>query len=170
MKCLNPTTITCSALLILVSIYSIILSNIVFHRFVLNQGSSRYSLQDAVLSNGNALSSDKPSRKESIADGCYNVFIDVGANIGVHTRFLYEPQKYNNSKAAVSHFAEQFGTERDNRDYCSFAFEPNPVHKNRHLELQAAYKRMGWHYHPIFAGVSDEKGNMTFYHMVSSCR
>ena len=24
---------------------------------------------------------------------------------------------------------------------------------------------MGWHYHPIFAGVGDEEGNMTFYHM-----
>lgn len=65
----------------------------------------------------------------------------------------------------MSHFAKHFGTERDNRDYCSFAFEPNPIHKERHLELQTAYNRMGWHYHPIFAGAGDEEGNMTFYHM-----
>ena len=35
--------------------------------------------------------------------------IDVGANIGVHTRFLYEPHKYPESKSAVSHFSRHFG-------------------------------------------------------------
>lgn len=104
-------------------------------------------------------------RKKRLADGCYNVFIDVGANIGVHTRFLYEPEKYPRTKAAAAHFAQHFGLDRDNRDYCSFAFEPNPTHKERHLEIQAAYERMGWHYYPIFAGAGDADGNMTFYHM-----
>ncbi len=36
-----------------------------------------------------------PVRKQQrLADGCYNVFVDVGANIGVHTRFLYESLRY----------------------------------------------------------------------------
>ena len=105
------------------------------------------------------------SRRRSRADGCYHVFIDVGANIGVHTRFLFEPSKYPESKSAVAHFENVFGAERDNRDICSFAFEPNPAHKARHLELQSVYKKMEWRYHPIFAGVSDVRGNMTFYHM-----
>lgn len=137
----------------------LICTNVVFLRFAHNQGSS--SWQEAA-SNAPPLTMRSTRR---IADGCYHVFIDVGANIGVHTRFLYEPQKYPDSKHAVSHFAKHFGPERDNRDYCSFAFEPNLIHKERHLELQAAYNRMGWHYHPIFAGAGDEEGNMTFYHM-----
>eukprot|EP00579_Thalassiosira_antarctica_P004340 CAMPEP_0201895106 /NCGR_PEP_ID=MMETSP0902-20130614/42042_1 /ASSEMBLY_ACC=CAM_ASM_000551 /TAXON_ID=420261 /ORGANISM="Thalassiosira antarctica, Strain CCMP982" /LENGTH=328 /DNA_ID=CAMNT_0048427343 /DNA_START=1 /DNA_END=987 /DNA_ORIENTATION=- len=147
-----PVTI---ALVLLVLIYT----NYVVLRFAHNQGSS--SWQEAA-SNAPPLTRRSTRR---IADGCYHVFIDVGANIGVHTRFLYEPQKYPDSKSAVSHFVKHFGPERDNRDYCSFAFEPNPIHKERHLELQTAYKRMGWHYHPIFAGAGDEEGNMTFYHM-----
>ena len=65
----------------------------------------------------------------------------------------------------MSHFDKHFGPDRDNRDYCSFAFEPNPVHNERLLTIKTAYNRMGWHYHPIFAGVSDVEGNLTFYHM-----
>lgn len=50
------------------------------------------------------------------------------------------------------------------RDYCVFAFEPNPKFEKRHLDLQAAYEKMGWHYVPILAGASDKDGNFTFYH------
>jgi hypothetical protein len=106
------------------------------------------------------------SKRQGLADGCYNVFVDVGANIGVHTRFMYEPLKYPKADSA-SIFNTHFGTgnERDNRDFCAFGFEPNPEHKQRHLKLQAVYKAMGWKYYPIIAGVSDQAGNLTFYHM-----
>ena len=30
-------------------------------------------------------------------DGCYHVFVDAGANIGIHTRFLFEPSKFPRS-------------------------------------------------------------------------
>jgi hypothetical protein len=103
--------------------------------------------------------------KSRLADGCYHVFIDVGANVGVHTRFLYEPERYPLSDLAVSHFRAHFGDRRDKRDLCAFAFEPNPAHKERHLQLQSAYKAMGWMYYPIFAGVSDQAGNLTFWHL-----
>lgn len=63
-------------------------------------------------------------RKARLGDGCYHVFIDVGSNIGVHGRFLYEPDKFPKSTSSVATFAEEFGTQRDNRDYCVFAFEP----------------------------------------------
>lgn len=35
-----------------------------------------------------------PSEQPKLGDGCYHIFLDVGANIGVHTRFLFEPMKY----------------------------------------------------------------------------
>ena len=59
------------------------------------------------------------------------------SNIGVHSRFLFEPSKYPDAKTGRRLFNEHFGDEesRDNRDICSFAFEPNPVHVTRHREL-----------------------------------
>lgn len=69
-----------------------------------------------------------PSRdaKKRLGDGCFHVFLDVGANIGVHGRFLFEPKKYPEAVVARAIFDEEFGAERDNRDVCAFEFEPNP--------------------------------------------
>lgn len=103
------------------------------------------------------------ARRRRLADGCHHVFLDLGANIGVHTRFLYEPERYPLAVAAKSIFDERFGTNRDNRDFCAFGFEPNPQHAARHEELAAAYARMGWRYTFLQAGVSDEDGSITFY-------
>mmetsp|Transcript_639 Transcript_639/g.1463 ORF Transcript_639/g.1463 Transcript_639/m.1463 type:complete len:295 (+) Transcript_639:161-1045(+) len=105
-------------------------------------------------------------RKRKLGDGCYHVFLDVGSNIGVHSRFLFEPSKYPDAKTGRRLFNEHFGGEesRDNRDICSFAFEPNPVHVTRHRELSEAYSKKGWRYVFIPAGVSDRDGNLTFYH------
>lgn len=102
--------------------------------------------------------------KTSLGDGCYHVFLDVGSHLGVHARFLFEPDKYPESKLSVAIFAKEFGRERDNRDVCVFAFEPNPKFKQRHLELEMMYKAMGWRYHPILAGASNKDGMLTFYH------
>jgi len=123
-------------------------------------GSSGY--QSDILSS-RVTSSD---RKEKFGDGCYHVFLDVGSNVGVHGRFLFEPQKYPNAKEAHGIFNEHFGGPeiRDNRNICVFAFEPNPVHKERHLQLQEAYSKVGWRYHHFAAGAGDKVENVTFYH------
>jgi Methyltransferase FkbM domain len=105
-------------------------------------------------------------RSTSIADGCYHVFLDVGANIGVHTRFLFEPEQYPGSHIAKQIFDKVFGmpSERDNRDLCAIAFEPNPAHRARLEEFQKAYQAMGWRYIPMYSGVGDQEGSLTFYH------
>lgn len=103
-------------------------------------------------------------RPSKLGDGCYHVFLDVGANIGIHARFLYEPDRYPKSKSSRATFAREFGYPRDNRDYCVFAFEPNPKFEKRHLDMEKAYAAMGWRYTPIMAGASDADGNFTFYH------
>ena len=63
----------------------------------------------------------------------------------------------------------QFGPEEARRKFCKitcvFAFEPNPLHVSKHKELQKAYNSMGWRYHFIHAGVSDDEGMLTFYHI-----
>ena len=67
-----------------------------------------------------------------------HVFLDLGSNIGIHGRFLFEPQHYPNSKSSVATLAQEFGPIRDNRDFCVFAFEPNPKFEKKHLELVVA--------------------------------
>lgn len=99
-----------------------------------------------------------------LADGCHHVFIDVGANLGVHSRFLFEPDQYRNATTALAVFEKYFGATRDYRDVCAFSFEPNPAHWPRHEQLAAAYQAVGMRYYPIHAGVSDMDGNMSFYH------
>lgn len=116
-------------------------------------------------------------RGPRLADGCLHVFLDVGANIGVHTRFLFEPEKYPNRDGRVDAvFDGAFGQlggkgggggnagRRDNRDICSFGFEPNPKHWERHRQLEESYRKVGWRYTAIQAGASDTDSNMTFYH------
>lgn len=103
-------------------------------------------------------------RKPKFGDDCYHIFLDVGANLGVHSRFLFEPEKYPNAIKAQSVFDKEFGARRNNSDLCAFAFEPNPAHKSRHEKLANAYRKFGWRYHFIQAAVSDTKGNVTFYH------
>ena len=34
------------------------------------------------------------SMAKKLGDGCYHVFLDVGANLGVHGHFLFELEKY----------------------------------------------------------------------------
>jgi len=113
------------------------------------------------ISNG---SSSISKRAPKLGDGCYHIFLDVGANIGVHTRFLFEPKLYPRAEKAHAIFDKEFGKERSNLDFCSFGFEPNPIHVERHRQLEAAYKSMGWRYHFVHAAASDDSGNMTFYH------
>ena len=107
---------------------------------------------------------DRPSK---LGDGCYHVFLDIGANVGVHGRFVYEPHKYPDMNAkTIEIFTQFFGDpkSRDPRNICVFVFEPNPAHEQRHLDLQKAYGKAGLRYYPIMAGVSDQNGNLTFYH------
>jgi len=110
-------------------------------------------------------SSTGSRRRRKLGDGCYHVFLDVGSNIGIHARFLYEPERYPDSLSSRAAFAREFGSPpRDNRDYCVFSFEPNPKFEKRHYDLERAYAAMGWRYTPIIAGASDADGNFTFYH------
>jgi len=97
-------------------------------------------------------------------DGCFHVFLDVGANIGVHGRFLFEPEKYPKARVAKSIFDTEFGSNRDNRDFCSFEFEPNPAQRQKLEAKASAYQAMGWRYEYIPAAAGDFDGYMEFHH------
>ena len=47
-------------------------------------------------------------RKPNLLDGCYHVYLDVGSNIGVQVRKLFQPAEYPGA-AAIKVFQEAFG-------------------------------------------------------------
>ena len=98
-----------------------------------------------------------------LGDGCYHVFLDVGANVGVHGRFLLEPLKYPKTKKSGDLFKKEYALQ-DNRNVCVFEFEANSRHWPRLDEISETYAKMGWRYHVIHAAVSDQDGSATFFH------
>ena len=73
-------------------------------------------------------------RRKNMLDGCRFVYLDVGTNIGVQIRKLFEPKLYPRAKIHKI-FNYFFGnlTERTNAGVCAVGFEPNPSHS---LHLQ----------------------------------
>lgn len=101
-----------------------------------------------------------------IADGCRLIYFDVGSNIGVQVRKLFEPEKYPEAKI-LSHFEQAFGSPDFRRSnysgICVFGFEANPSHFKHLKRLEDCYQNMGWrvHFFPAAAGAVD--GNVSFY-------
>ena len=103
------------------------------------------------------------ARLPRLGDGCYHIFLDVGANVGVHGRFLLEPHKYPHTRRAGELFHHEYAL-IDNRNVCVYAFEANARHWPRLDAISAAYAPLGWRYHVIHAAVSDQEGTTTFLH------
>jgi hypothetical protein len=99
--------------------------------------------------------------------GCSHVFLDLGSNIGMHSRFLFEPWMYPNSSYSRKVFTK-FIPHDDRNKTCVVGFEPNPVHKPRLTALSKYYKAMGMRADWVFAGVSKATQNITFYHRSSN--
>jgi hypothetical protein len=92
---------------------------------------------------------------------CKNVYLDIGTNIGVQIRKLYQPQGYPDA-LILPFFTKYFGNSR--KDVCAIGFEPNAVHTPRLLNLQTVYRNASF---PcvIFTNtaVGNHDGNITFY-------
>lgn len=131
-----------------------------------NTASSSVSKTNAFLNNPLVNNSSNTTTTGAIdralGDGCYHIFIDAGSNRGVHGRFLFEPEKYNQSRF-IPKFDEIYGPDRPLQNVCVFAFEPNDRHRGPQTATQEAYKKMGWRYHYMPYGVSDEDTQLTFY-------
>ena len=62
-------------------------------------------------------------------DGCYHVYLDVGTNVGIQIRKLYEPEKYPDAKIHRifdEHFKRKNVTSTGH--ICAIGCEPNPRH------------------------------------------
>ena len=89
-------------------------------------------------------------------DGCYHVYLDVGSNIGVQVRKLYEPDLYKDAPF-VQLFKEGFGSIQERRKHpevtdtvCAVGFEPNP----HHVKILSGNKTTyNYYYNPCFIAV-----------------
>jgi hypothetical protein len=79
-----------------------------------------------------------------MADGCANIYLDFGSNVGIQVRKLYEPSLYPEAKILPFFDAYLGDVEERRRTTCAFGFEINPHHSLRLKALEVAYARMGW--------------------------
>lgn len=73
--------------------------------------------------------------------GCTHLYLDVGTNIGVQIRKLYEPSHYAGAPV-LPFFREAFG-EPPWCHVCTIGFEPSPGKRRRLQELQRRYRAAG---------------------------
>lgn len=99
------------------------------------------------------------------ADGCRYVFLDLGANMAMHDRFLFDPERYPKAFYPRMIFDEFFPESRQSRsDVCAFAFEPNPIHVDHLKNLESAYSAKGHRLTVFNAGVGTSAGTLPFCH------
>ena len=83
-------------------------------------------------------------------DGCYHIYLDVGSNVGIQVRKLFEPKLYPNANI-LSVFESYFGPADDNGNreetVCAIGFEPNARHTPALLDVEQAHKACGWRSH-----------------------
>ena len=85
-----------------------------------------------------------PPHRPRLADGCTHVYIDLGSNLGVQVRKLYEPAKFPGAPA-LQMFDDHFGpSPARNGAVCAFGFEANPKHAPRLRALEACYNSRHW--------------------------
>jgi hypothetical protein len=91
-----------------------------------------------------------------MADGCRYIYFDVGSNIGVQVRKLFQPELYPGAKI-LPHFEQYFGSpefrRRNDSGVCAIGFEANPSHAKRLKGLEKCYQEMGWRVHFFAPGV-----------------
>ena len=101
-------------------------------------------------------------RQYILSGRCKHVYIDLGTNIGVQLRKLYQPDHFKWAKVHRL-FSEYFGHNRTN--VCALGIEANPRHAERLLELQSKYQSMNY---PMViltsTAVSVEDGLSTFFY------
>jgi hypothetical protein len=103
---------------------------------------------------------------------CQHFYWDMGTNIGIQLRKLYEPQHYPGAPV-LPFFATHFGPEnpsgKTHDNVCAIGFEPNHIHISRLIALQDSYQKAGY---PLViltsTAVWNENGQLTFYDDVST--
>ena len=72
---------------------------------------------------------------------CQHLYLDVGSNLGVQIRKLFEPWKYSGA-TVLPVFNEIFGP-APRCHVCAIGIEPNPRHAPRHAKLVSKLRQAG---------------------------
>ena len=102
---------------------------------------------------------------------CRHIYMDLGSNIGVQIKKLFEPEKYpiiKDTQARVMElYTQEFGKpglrKKNNSGLCALGFEPNPKHYQRLKYLERTYNDKGWNVHFVPFVVSNKDEPVTFY-------
>ena len=108
---------------------------------------------------------------------CTDVYLDIGSNIGVQIKKLFEPEKYNYTKLnkkkkvilnkVLNLYTDAFGLPRKrNKKFsglCALGFEPNPKHQAILKKLEISYSTKGWKVHFFPYAVTNKNTFLTFY-------
>ena len=83
-------------------------------------------------------------------DGCFHIYLDVGSNVGIQVRKLFEPELYPDAPI-LPVFESYFGPiltdgQRENT-VCAIGFEPNVHHTKALKDVEQAHKACGWRSH-----------------------
>ena len=98
-----------------------------------------------------------------LGDDCHHVYLDVGGNIGVQTRKLFEQARYPRSEVLPT-FDRFFGAaELRGNMSCAIGFEPNEHHFPRLRELARRYTAIGFRTTYIFAAAGDRNATMSLF-------
>ena len=100
----------------------------------------------------------------NILDGCKHVYLDVGSNIGIQVRKLFEPHLYPNAEV-LNVFSKYFGfpKHRNWGTLCAVGFEPNPNHSRILKTLEKHYQDCGFRvYFLTETAVSNQNGEANF--------
>ena len=96
---------------------------------------------------------------------CDDIYLDLGSNIGVMVRKLFEPSAYPKSKTIglFNRTLNHLKRTGSKQGLCALGFEPNPKHYKRLQEVETNYSRNGWKVHFFPLAVSDKDEIVTFY-------
>ena len=96
---------------------------------------------------------------------CDDVYLDLGSNIGVMVRKLFEPERYPKSKAKELYDTTFNHMKRtgSKSGLCALGFEPNSKHQKRLREIETNYSRKGWRVHFFPFAISDRDETISFY-------
>jgi len=98
---------------------------------------------------------------------CNAIYLDVGTNIGVQIRKLFEGHKYPKAEI-LPFFEEHFGhmefraKPSAETGLCAIGFEPNPDHRARLTHLEEYFVKNGWNVRIYPFAVSDKNGQHVF--------
>ena len=95
-----------------------------------------------------------------VRSGCEHAYLDMGSNVGVQLRKLYEPARYPRSPI-IRTFQAAFGPPPW-CNVCAIGFEPNPRHQPRLREMQHRLSVAGAPVHVFHAAVSDSLTTLPF--------